>query len=243
MKSFALILLALVPLAAAAQPPMPPPPSPTPVTPTIKLPDKVTIPAGKFCEIKAETTGKTVKWIVLTKGLSVHVCGDGQTIVVTGLPGIYDVVAYTSLNDVLSEPARVTIVIGDPPPPPAPPVPPAPPTPPDPLKAKLAAAFAAAAGTAEQKREWAKDLAALYRAAAKLSIDPTITTASMLKSKLSVAAETLIGDMALVEVRKAVAGELAAVLPATDGELTSDQRTAAASLFSRLSTILEVIAP
>jgi hypothetical protein len=126
--------------------------------------------------------------------------------------------------------------LSEPRPTPSKPAPPA-----DPLKAKLAAAYAAAAGTDAQKRDWAKDLAALYRSAAKVALDPKVTTTGALRAKLGTAAEVLVGADALVEVRKAVAGELAAVLP-TDADLTADQRTAVGALFARLAAVLDALA-
>jgi hypothetical protein len=119
---------------------------------------------------------------------------------------------------------------------------PVPPAPTDPLKQKLKGAFDSAAGTGQQKGEWAKDLAALYRAAAKLTADPSITTAAALKLKLKEAAASLIGETALVEVRKVVAVELANVLPTTETELTEVQRKAAAELFAKLASLLDAIA-
>lgn len=117
-----------------------------------------------------------------------------------------------------------------------------PPKPVDPLRVKLKSAFDASMGGTGEKSEWAKDLAALYRAAAKLVNDPTLTTATALRAKLKEASASLIGAESLTEVRKAVAVELAGVLPTTDGELTGEHRDAAAKLFKRLAEMLEEIA-
>ncbi|MDY3555293.1 hypothetical protein R5W24_004434 [Gemmata sp. JC717] len=126
---------------------------------------------------------------------------------------------------------------------PKPPTPPAPPPAPvDPLRARLKAALDASAGTSAEKAEWVKDLAALYRAAAKLALDPSLSTASALRLKLKEAAAALIGEVSLREVRQVVAVELAAVLPTTDGDLTDAQRTAAAELFRKLAAHLEELA-
>lgn len=123
--------------------------------------------------------------------------------------------------------------------PPKPPAPP--PVPVDPLRVKLKAAFDASMGGTGEKVEWAKDLAALYRAAAKLVNDPRYATASALKAKLKEAADEMLKEnpTALMEVRKAVAVELAGVLPTTDGELTSEQRANAAGLLKKLADILD----
>lgn len=112
----------------------------------------------------------------------------------------------------------------------------------DPLRAKLKAALDASAGTPAEKFEQARDLAALYRAAAKLCADPTLATAGQLRARLAEASAALIGPDALKEVRRAVAGELAAVLPTTDADLSGEQREAAAKLFRTLAAHLEEIA-
>ncbi|AWM40288.1 hypothetical protein GobsT_12440 [Gemmata obscuriglobus] len=125
---------------------------------------------------------------------------------------------------------------------PKPPAPPAPPAPADPLRARLKVALDAGAGTAAEKAEWARDLAALYRAAAKLTAEPGLTTAGTLRQKLKEAAAALIGEAALREVRQAVAAELAAVLPTTDADLTAEQRAAAGELFRKLAAHLDELA-
>lgn len=234
MRAAAIALFLALPPWLHAQQPVPP----SPTAPTIKLPAKVTVAAGALGKLKAETTANAVKWVVLTPGLSAEPIDNGRTLFCAGLPGTYDLIAYTAAGDVPSDPARVTVVIGDPPAPPPPPLP----HPPDPLRAKLAAAFASAFGAPEQKREWAKDLAALYRAAAKLSADSNVTTAGTLKAKLTAAAGALIGPDALTEVRKVVALELAVLLPIAEAELTPVQRAAVAALFTKLASRLEAIA-
>jgi hypothetical protein len=164
----------------------------------------------------------------------------------------YDLLAYTAVGDVPSEPVRCVVVIratppGPPPEPPLPePRPPPPPDPPeprppDPLQARLAAAYKADAAAPDAKREHAKDLAALYRAAAKLTDDPTIATSGELLRRVRDAAGLLIGPQALRDVRQIVASELASLLP-TDAPLTAAQRTSAAQLFRKLASYLEELA-
>lgn len=146
------------------------------------------------------------------------------------------------LTDKLAKLGLVDVLPPGPGPNPPVPVPPVPPVPVDPLKQKLRVGFDLAAGTATQKREWAKELAALYRAAAKLVVNPELATAGQLKDKLREAAASLIGADSLKEVRQAVAVELAGVLPTTEGELTDEQRKAAAVLFGKLASLLDAIA-
>jgi hypothetical protein len=136
--------------------------------------------------------------------------------------------------------------------PPVPPVPPAPqpnpkppdvpptPAPPvDPLKVKLKAAFDAETATA--KRDQAKDLAALYRQAAKLAADATVVTSGDLLGRVRDAAKSLVGADSLKGLRSAAGAELGLLLP-TDADLTADQRAAVAKLFGRLADALEELA-
>ena len=118
------------------------------------------------------------------------------------------------------------------------PKPPEPKPPTDPLAQKLGAAFDADPAAAGAKREQAKDLAALYRQAAKLCADEGVGTSGELLKRVKDAAGTLVGPAALKEVRRVVGQELAAVLP-TDDALTAEQRAAAAALFGKLATILD----
>lgn len=149
------------------------------------------------------------------------------------------------LNDRL---AQLGILIDPPAPRPPAPTPPAPkppePKPPaDPLRESIAAAYKAAAGTDDEKRFWARDLAALYRKSARFTRDPAVATGAALKAKMATAAEVLLeGTEALKEVRRAVAGELIGALGTAEQDLTADQRTAATNLFTRLAGILDAIA-
>lgn len=121
------------------------------------------------------------------------------------------------------------------------PKPPAPPLPADPLAARVREAIRASAGTDAEKRAQCLDLAALYRAAAKLATDTgQFPDAAALLARLREAAASMIGPDALREVRRLVAGELAAVLPTvSDAPLTDAHRAAAAKVFERLAALLE----
>lgn len=124
---------------------------------------------------------------------------------------------------------------------PAPPKPPTPPAPPaDPLAAKLKAAFDGDAADVAKRREQAKDLAALYRQAAKLAADNSVAAAGDLLSRVKTASAALVGADALKAVRGVVASELAAILP-TDDPLTDAQRKSAADLFAKLAVVLETL--
>lgn len=106
--------------------------------PPLKLPDAVSGDPGDFITVKADTTGKTVKWLSLDKGLKVfpiELLKDTKTLVVVGsVPGQYRLLAYTAAGDEASAPAVCTVTINGPPAPPPPPVPPTPPAPVGPTK-------------------------------------------------------------------------------------------------------------
>lgn len=126
----------------------------------------------------------------------------------------------------------------------APPVvPPKPPEPAaDPLRDKVRDAIRASAGTEAVKRGQALELAALYRAAAKVVLDAAqFPDSDALLARLRQAAAQMLGDPdALREVRRVVAGELASVLPTVaDAPLTDAHRAGAVRVFERLASILE----
>lgn len=201
--------------------------------PTLKVPAEVKAPPATICEVKAETTCKVVVWVVLTPGLSARPIDGGRVLLFAGPTGRYECLAYTARGDVPSDPARCVIVIGTPGPEPKPPDPPA-----DPLRAKLKVAFDADNAPLAQKREQTRDLAALYRAAAKLAEDSAVGTSGELLRRVRDAAGTLVGADALKDVRRVVGGELATLLP-IDVALTGSQRTTIAALFRQLSDILD----
>lgn len=124
---------------------------------------------------------------------------------------------------------------------PKPPEPPVPVPPVDPLRAKVLDAVKASAGTDAEKRKQCLDLAALYRAAGELTAKGgRFADADSLLKGLREAAASMIGADALTDVRRVVAGELAAVLPTVaDAALTDAHRAAAAKVFERLAGILE----
>lgn len=205
-------------------------PAPAADPPAITLPKTVQAPAATIVEVKAETAGKAVEWVVLTPGLSAYPVDGGRTLLVSGPSGRYELLAYTAAGDVPSKPARCVVQIG---PEPAPP-----PAPVDALAVKLRREYDADPG--EEKRADALQLAALYRQAAKLAADKSIPTSKELLLRVRKAGESLVGPDALVGLRIVVAGELAAALGMSgDQDLTDATRAAAAKTFERLAGILE----
>lgn len=131
-----------LPLSAMAQdPPVPEPqpepdpPQPAPTEPFVTLPAEITGEPGAFIAVRPTTNGKQVRYLATTPGLNVFpadMLRDPTATVVTAQTGRYQLVAYTAIGDVPSEPAVVSIVVGAAPPP-VPPNPPTPPNPPAPL--------------------------------------------------------------------------------------------------------------
>lgn len=118
----------------APAPPLPTPPPPIPPAgPTLTLPAEVKGDPGAFVRIAATTNGREVKWIAVTPGLNVfpaEMLRDSRsTVVVASAEGRYQLLAYTALDGLPSDPATTTILIGSAPPP-QPPGPAPPPVPP-----------------------------------------------------------------------------------------------------------------
>jgi len=197
--------------------------------PVLTVPAEVTAAPAVITEIRAETTGKCVRWVPLTPGLSVRAIDNGRVLLVSGAPGRYELLAYTALADVPSEPARCVVLIGKPPAP----------EPPDALAEKVRAALAAdPERDATKKRTLARQLAVLYRELAREAADPALTSPAEFRRVARDAAARMIGPDALAGVRKEVAAELAALLP-TDAPFSDAQRAAVAKLFERLALALD----
>ena len=85
--------------------------------PDILLPDRVKAQVGAFVPITAQTRGEVVKFVALDPGLSVfpaNLLSDKKTtVVVATKSGSYRILAYTSINNVPTDPAFTTVVIGD----------------------------------------------------------------------------------------------------------------------------------
>lgn len=123
---------------------------------------------------------------------------------------------------------------------PGPVVPPTPIPPADPLARKLWDAYRAE--PLATKAEALADLVELMKQAQALADDQTITTVVALAGKVSAAAKTLVKDKTtglnrLPAVAAIINTELSAAF-ASDGPLTTEARTIAKAVFSRLQTAL-----
>jgi len=85
--------------------------------PDILLPDRVRAQVGAFVPITAQTRGEVVKFVALDPGLSVfpaNLLSDKKTTVVVATKnGSYRILAYTSINNIPTDPAFTTVIIGD----------------------------------------------------------------------------------------------------------------------------------
>jgi hypothetical protein len=203
--------------------------------PSLKLPAEVKVSAGKFGEVKAETTGRVVKWFPLSPGLDLRPFDGGKSLLFTGQPGRYELLAYTAAGDVPSDPARVAIVIEIPEP-----LPPPPPKPDTRLKDKLTAALAADKGLKADVVQ----LAFVYEQAAAAAEDKTIPSTRELLSRVRNVADQLLGGSdALFNLRVAVSEELLAVIGMTSDEpITDAQRKRAAELWRNTTAVLKELA-
>ena len=86
-------------------------------TPDILLPDTIKAQVGAFVPITAQTKGDVVKFVALDPGLSVfpaNLLSDKKTTVVVATKnGSYRILAYTSINNIPTDPAFTTVIIGD----------------------------------------------------------------------------------------------------------------------------------
>ena len=196
----------------------------------IKLPAEVKGEPGSFVSVKADTTGKVVKWSALDKGISLlpdALLKDSKTAVVTSAtPGKYRLICWTSDDKGPSDLAYTTVTIGVPEPPP----------PPDTLIEDLKAAYAA--DTGENKAKQVADLASLYSLAG--GILDKVKTLGELQATLLAARRNLMADDALVGVRRVVNKELATL--GTTPTAAVDKE-AAKKVFSKLSAALKGVKP
>lgn len=204
-------------------------PVPKPKPEVINTFDGATV--NKMFQLEAEPASK---WrLETTDGAELRVFDAGKTgIFVANVAGTYSVIVIGPGGDTTE--FRITVTDDG-----SGPKPPQPPTPPvvDPLRESLKKAFDAEPGDAATKKEFAKDLAELYRQASILALKPDIKTSGELMKRAQDAANILIGSDKMVPLRKVVAAQLSLILP-TDATLTDNQRKKVADLFDKLVPIL-----
>lgn len=193
------------------------------------------VPAKQHVTLSAGENAKGAKWVLIDAANADLTPSGAVATFSAAVPGRYRVIAFLDGAD----PMLTMLVVGDAPnPPPNPdPNPPPPPAPDSPLKKKLRAAFDADAVELAAKRESAKDLAALYKEAAKLAMNPDVVTSGELLRRVKEASAAITANE-LVGVRRVVAEELVMIFT-DDAELTTEQRKAASELFGQLAVMLE----
>jgi hypothetical protein len=208
---------------------------------------------SRYLAIKAETKGEVVHWRALDPGLE-FIDGDfaprdpKMTGIITDVPGKYRVLAITSIpdKDGKCRPASCEFVVefeGALPKPPEPP-----PTPVDPLVKQLQAAYLLDPATSDAKDAQKKALVGLYEAMA-LHVHSKdkdggflVKTAGDLKLDLENTARALLAPGVLVECRKVIAAEVAAVLPSNlTATLDDATRARAVTAFSKIARAMKEV--
>lgn len=195
----------------------------------VKLPAEVAAPPGRIVVLKADTQNEVVRWASLAEGVDLVAFPDGKTaLFCSPTPGRFAVLAWTAAGNVPSEAARVVVVVG------------ATPTPPGPPPAGDFAQELRALAAAEPHVDSLKRLAAAYRAAAGASGEPAVATAGQLAGRVRDLVRAAVPAESLVAVRRRVAQESAARLPAgAESPLTPEMRRSAAKLFAEVALVLE----
>lgn len=197
--------------------------------PVVKLPAEVQGQPGRMVRLTAETTGKQVRWHLVSEDADLVPFPEGKVALFTApKPGRYVVLAWTASGDQPSDAARCIIDIREIPAP----------APLDPFARDLRKHFALDS-TTDKARHLAQ-LAALYREAIAYAEKSEVATVGDLAARIRAAAAGLMPAEALIEVRKRIAEEIAKELP-VDGEVALDPatRAKAAKLFDRIAKHLE----
>jgi hypothetical protein len=182
------------------------------------------------------------KWVQIDEGCDVRPAADGLTAIFAAIKaGRYRLVVIPKDGD----PIRVAVLVGKvDPPAPQPPEPgpqPKPPAPPEPssLGKRFQAEYEKDARQLDKRRMDLADLIELYKQAADLAADTTVTSTGQLVGRVRDASRVL-GIDGLADLRRAIAAELIAALP-SDEPLTAALRTKAAETFTRIRSALQEV--
>lgn len=203
----------------------------------IKVPDTVKGQPSTFIQIKAETTGKVVKWKSLDPDLSLFptdLLKDTKTAVVVALrPGKFRLVAVTAAGDEPSDLALVVIDTTDgKPTPPNPPTP----TPPTPLTKSLQEAYNKA-----KDQESLALLKSLYEQASDSNFLDKVSTWKQLSDTMGGAAQQLGVRGKLQLVQSVLANEMkSAGFKSADSNvaLDADSKKLIADTFTNIAAAL-----
>ena len=200
-------------------------------TPDILLPDTVKAQVGSFIPITAQTKGEVVRFVALDPGLNVfpsNLLSDKKTTVVVATQnGRYRILAYTSINNIPTEPAFTTVIVGDVNPTPPNPGPGPNPTPPNPnVPDELADSIKGIFGGLQEpdKADSAKKLAQVYELAVLEVDNPKYSNLGQLYSAVRAISFQNIKADKLNPIREVIANELDKVV-GTDPNIKLDDST------------------
>ena len=202
----------------------------------LTLPAEIRGEPGTFIAISADTKGAIVRYVPLDAGLQVfpaHLLADKKTTVVLSLtPGRYRVLGYTAVDGNPTEPAVVSVVIGDRP------------TPPDqvPDHAALLSALSGIWGGHVERDKQAKldQLIATYRSIEGITADEQIrTTDALMRACVEARKKSGLADDAILPIRQRITEEWTRALGDADAPLTPELRARARGVAVKVLRALE----
>lgn len=202
----------------------------------LTLPAEIRGEPGTFITISADTKGAIVRYVPLDAGLQVfpaHLLADKKSTVVLSLtPGRYRVLGYTAVDGNPTEPAVVSVVIGDRP------------TPPDqvPDHAALLSALSGIWGGHVERDKQAKldQLISTYRSIEGITADEQIrTTDALMRACVEARKKSGLADDAILPIRQRITEEWTRALGDGDAPLTPELRARARGVAIKVLRALE----
>lgn len=202
----------------------------------LTLPAEIRGEPGTFITISADTKGTIVRYVPLDAGLQVfpaHLLADKKSTVVLSLtPGRYRVLGYTAVDGNPTEPAVVSVVIGDRP------------TPPDQVPdhaALLSALSGIWGGHVERDKQVKLDqLIATYRSIEGITADEQIrTTDALMRACVEARKKSGLADDAILPIRQRITEEWTRALGDGDAPLTPELRARARGVAIKVLRALE----
>lgn len=202
----------------------------------LTLPAEIKGEPGTFITISADTKGSIVRYVPLDAGLQVfpaHLLADKKSTVVLSLtPGRYRVLGYTAVDGNPTEPAVVSVVIGDRP------------TPPDqvPDHAALLSALSGIWGGHVERDKQAKldQLISTYRSIEGITADEQIrTTDALMRACVEARKKSGLADDAILPIRQRITEEWTRALGDADAPLTPELRARARGVSIKVLRALE----
>lgn len=202
----------------------------------LTLPAEIRGEPGTFITISADTKGTIVRYVPLDSGLQVfpaHLLADKKSTVVLSLtPGRYRVLGYTAVDGTPTEPAVVSVVIGDRP------------TPPDqvPDHAALLSALSGIWGGHVERDKQSKldQLIATYRSIEGITADEQIrTTDALMRACVEARKKSGLADDGILPIRQRITEEWTRALGDADAPLTPELRARARGVAIKVLRALE----